>query len=155
MFASKRQFTRLFLPLALIGFHCFAAEAAAQTARASFNYAPPILTLTSDPSLINACEGDAATVQLVAKASSPNGNPIRYSWKVAEGRIDGEGPTVTWNLTGVRPGQHKAYLVINTGNGDEECEVFANTIVSVRCTPNQPVLTCPSSVPIALRRASR
>lgn len=141
MFRFKPHFTRLFLPFALIGLQVFAAEALAQTARATFNYAPPIVTLTSDRSLINACEGDAASVQLTAKASSPNGNPIRYSWKVAEGRIDGEGPTVTWNLTGVRPGQYKAYLIINTGNGDETCEVFANTIVAVRCTPKP---TCPN-----------
>ena len=141
MFAFKRHLSQLFLPLALMGFHCFAAEALAQTARATFSYSPPIVTLTSDPSLINACEGDAATVQLIAKATSPSGNPIRYSWKVAEGRIDGDGPTVTWNLTGVRPGQYKAFLVINTGTGDEECEVFANTIVAVRCTPKP---TCPN-----------
>ena len=141
MFRFKPHFTRLFLPVALIGFQVFAAEALAQTARATFNYAPPIVTLTSDRSLINACEGDDASVQLTAKASSPNGNPIRYSWKVAEGRIDGEGPTVTWILTGVRPGQYKAYLIINTGDGDETCEVFANTIVAVRCAPKP---TCPN-----------
>ena len=141
MFRFKRHVTRSFLPLALVAFHVFAAETVAQSARATFSYSPPMVTLTSDPSLINACEGDSAAVQLIAKATSPNGNSIRYSWKVTEGSIDGEGPTVTWNLKGVRPGQYKAYLVINTGNGDEVCEVFANTIVKVSCTPKP---TCPN-----------
>lgn len=143
MFRLQRHFTRLFLPLALVGLHIFASEALAQKARETFIYAPPTVSLTADQNLINACEGDAAVVQLTARAISPSGNPIRYRWTAGSGRIEGEGSAVTWNLTGVKPGQYKAYLVINTSSGDEACEAFANTVVAVRCTPpSKP--TCPN-----------
>jgi len=145
MFRFQRHLTRLFLPLALVSFHLFAAEASAQKAQKSqeaLNYAPPTVSLSSDRSLVSACVGDPAAVRLTAQALSPSGNPIRYRWTVSNGRIDGEGPTVTWNLSGVRPGQYKAYLVVNSASGDEACEAFANTLVSVSCTPPKP--TCPN-----------
>jgi hypothetical protein len=144
MFRFQPHLTRLFLPLALVGFHLLAADASAQKAQKTqeaLNYAPPTVSLSSDQDLISACAGDPAAVRLTAQASSPSGNPIRYRWTVSDGRIDGEGPTVTWNLSGVRPGQYKAYLVVNSASGDEACEAFANTLVAVRCNPKP---TCPN-----------
>ncbi len=144
MFRFQRYLTRLFLPLALVGFHLFAVEASAQKSQKTqeaLNYAPPTVSLASDQDLISACEGDPAAVRLTARALSPSGSPIRYRWTVANGRIDGEGPTVTWNLSGVRPGLYKAYLVVNSASGDEACEAFANTLVTVRCNPKP---ACPN-----------
>lgn len=143
MFRTQRHFTRLFLPIALVGLHAFASEALAQKARETFVYSPPSVSLAADQSLIEACEGDAAVVQLTARATSPSGNPIRYIWTVSGGRIEGDGAAVTWNLTGARPGQYKAYLVINTGSGDTLCEAYANTVVAVKCAP-PPKPTCPN-----------
>jgi hypothetical protein len=144
MFRSQPHLTRLFLPLALVGFHLFAGEASAQKAQKAqeaLNYAPPTVSLSADQDLINACEGDPAAVRLTAQAFSPSGSPIRYRWAVSNGSIDGEGPTVTWNLSGVRPGQYKAYLVVNSASGDEACEAYANTLVAIRCNPKP---TCPN-----------
>ena len=143
MFRIRRHFTRLFLPLALVGLHLSAVEALAQEARETFAYSPPTVSLTADRSLIEACEGDDALVHLTAQATSPSGNPIRYTWRASTGRIEGEGPAVTWNLRGARPGQHKAYLVINTGSSNDLCEAFVTTVVEVRCVSRAKVV-CPS-----------
>jgi len=143
MFRFQPHFNRLFLPLALVGLHLFAAEVMAQDdAKETLVYSPPTVNLAADQTMIDACNGDTALVHLTAKATSPSNNSIRYRWTVNGGRIEGDGSAVTWNLTGAQPGQHKASLVINTGNGDEFCEAFANTIVAVRCALPKP--TCPN-----------
>ena len=141
MFRFRPHFTRLFLPLALLGLGVSAVDA--QDARETFAYSPPTVSLTADRSRIEACEGDDALVHLTAKASSPSGNPIRYKWSASSGSIVGEGSAVKWNLKGARPGQHKAYLVINTGGSNELCEAFVLTVVEVRCVARAKVV-CPS-----------
>lgn len=156
MFRPQRHLIGLFLPLALVGLNIFASEALAQQARETLVYAPPTVGLTADRAIISTCEGDtaASVVQLDARASSPSGNPIRYRWTTSGGRIVGNGPNVGWNLAGVRPGYYKAYLDIDTGNGNEVCEAFANAVVLVKCTPPPPpkpvcpnvYITCPDSV---------
>ena len=106
-------------------------------------YAPPTVTLTTDRSVIRACEGEsigASLVQLSAKATSPGGNPIRYRWTTIGGRIVGDGPTVTWDLSGVKPGYYKAFLEINTGSDDEACQAFSSTTLLVEC----PAPVCPN-----------
>ena len=149
MFTFHRNLTRFFLPLVTLALIVFAPEAFAQDARETLAYSPPTVSLSADRMMIDACDGQAAAVQLTARATSPDGNPIRYIWSVNNGRIEGEGSAVTWNLTGVQPGQYKAYLVINSGKGEELCEAFANTAATVRCVPTikptcpQVAVTCP------------
>ncbi|MEP6921928.1 MAG: hypothetical protein ABI967_12450 [bacterium] len=156
MIRLQRSLIGLFLPLALAGAHIFASNAMAQKVRETFVYSPPTVSLTADQAVVNTCEGDsaAAIVHLNARASSPGGNPIRYRWTTNAGRIEGDGPNVGWNLSGVRPGAYKAFLVIDTGSGTDACEAFANTALVVKCTPPprpQPVcpninITCPDRV---------
>ena len=140
MFGFQRHLTQLILPLAVVGILAFSAEALAQKEKETLTYAPPTLTLTSDRTVVDA--GETAQVQLTARATSPNNNPIRYSWRVTSGQIAGEGAAVAWQLAGVAPGQHKAYLVINTGAANELCEATAYTIVTVK--PVAPKPTCPN-----------
>ena len=140
MLRFQRHLTQFFLPLALVGIHAFSSEAVAQDARETLTYAPPTVALTADRTEVDA--GEAALVQLTARATSPSNNPIRYAWRVTGGRIEGEGAAVAWNLAGVTPGQHKAYLVINTGNGTDLCEALANTLITVKPISIKP--TCPS-----------
>ncbi|MDQ3472415.1 MAG: hypothetical protein M3447_01630, partial [Acidobacteriota bacterium] len=130
MFRFQRHLTQLILPLALVGIHVSSSEARAQKVKETLTYDSPTVTLTSDRTVIDA--GDAAPVQLTAQAKSPKNNPIRYSWRVTSGRIEGEGAVVAWQLAGVAPGQHKAYLVINTGAAIEFCEATAHTLVTVK-----------------------
>lgn len=156
MFRCQRHLVAPFLSLALVGLTVSASEAFGQRARETFTYAPPSLSLAADQAVINACEGDAAgsLVRLNAKATSPNGNPIRYRWTTSAGTVNGDGPAVSWDLSGARPGYYKAFLTIDTGSGDEACEAYSSIAVLVRCPPPPPPVcpnvsvTCPDRVEV-------
>lgn len=140
----RRRFSRLALPIALVGLHLLSAEALAQKIKETLVYSPPILTLISEPKVVTLCDDQrsSSVVHLKARALSPNGYPIRYAWRTNGGRIEGEGTDVTWELSGLRPGSYRAYVDIDTG-GDEQCQAFASTTVLVsKCAPPPPV--CPA-----------
>lgn len=150
----RRRFVGLILPIALVGCGLFSPEALAQKAKERIAYSPPTLSLAADPAVITVCvdQPNPPVIQLNARASSPDGLPIRYAWRAAAGRITGDGATVNWDLTGVNPGYHKAYVDIDTGSGDELCQAFAATTVLVKpCPPPAPVcptvkISCPDNV---------
>ena len=154
MFRPKPSHIGLFLPLFLVALSISASEALGQKAKETFTYSPPTVSLAADQAVINACEGDtvASLVHLNARATSPSGNPIRYNWTTGAGRINGTGAAVTWDLSGVRPGYHKAFLAVDTGTGDEACEAFSSIAVLVKCPPPPPpvcpnvYITCPEHV---------
>jgi len=92
-------------------------------------------------------------VHLNANATCPGGGPIGYSWSASAGRIDGNGPTVTWDLSGVSPGYYKAFVDIDYGSGKELCQAFSSTTVLVnKCSPRplcpNTVISCPDN-PVA------
>jgi hypothetical protein len=149
MFRFQRHLRQLFLPLALVGVHAFSSEALGQKAEETLKYSPPTVVLNADRTVVDA--GEAALVQLTARATSPDNNPIRYNWRVTGGTIEGEGAAVAWRLVGVAPGQHKASLVINTGKGTELCEAMAFTLVTVKALAPKPTcptvgITCPEQI---------
>jgi hypothetical protein len=123
----------------------------AQKPTAAVANAPLKLNLSSSTNVVSACSDAAGSqVQLTAAAVSPSGNPIKYKWTTSGGTISGEGPQVTWNLAGLKPGYHKASLdVISTGS-DGECQAFSSVTVLVNpCAPVRPVcpaveITCPT-----------
>lgn len=145
----------LLLPLVLVALGFFAVEARAQKARETFVYGPPTLSLTADQTVIETCQGSKspALVNLNAQAVSPNGNTIHYLWKTSAGRITGDGPKVSWDLSGVDVGYHKAFLTIDSSANEEECEVFSSIAVLVKCPPTPPVcptvnISCPDPVAV-------
>jgi hypothetical protein len=117
--------------------------------------APLSLSLTSDVNAVRACDNSGAPqVQLTAKAVSPGGNPIKYKWTTSDGVISGEGPVVTWNLVGLKPGYHKASLDIQSAGSDGTCQAFSSVSVLVNpCAEVRPVcpaieITCPTNIAI-------
>src|SRR5688500_15249557 len=156
MLRHDRRDIALLLPIALVGLIAFASSAFAQKSRReTVAFTPPNLSLSAEPRVITVCEGAGpALVQLNARATS--NYPIRYRWRANAGRIEGDGATVTWDLSGVRPGYYRANVDIDTGSGDEACEAFSSTTVLVnRCPPPrlQPVcpnvsIICPDTVEI-------
>jgi hypothetical protein len=143
----QRRLMGFILPLAVVGLISFAQETFAQKVKTEqIVYTPPTLSLTAEPSTVMTCAGDtgqSGLVRLNARATSPSGSSIRYNWSHTEGRIDGDGPVVTWDLTGLKPGYYKAYVEIETGSPDEACQAFASTTVLVKCTPPPPPV-CPN-----------
>ena len=145
MVRHKRNLIGIFLPFVLVGLSISGPEALGQRAEETFVYVPLTVSIGADQAVLNACEGDTtkSLVRLNAKATSPNGNPIRYSWTTSAGRIDGNGEAVNWNLSGVRPGYYKAFLTVDSGTGDEICEAFSSIAVFVKCPPPPPPV-CPN-----------
>lgn len=142
---SRRRLIGLVLPIAVVGFNLFATEAFAQKGQETVRYSPPTLSLAANPTNIQVCEdgGTPPVVNLDARAISPGGYPIRYSWRASAGRIQGDGANVSWNLAGAAPGYHRAFVDIDTGSGDELCQAFSSVTVLVnRCPPPTPV--CPT-----------
>ena len=134
--------TALLLPTALVALLLPATTSAQKKVKYVEAYAPPVLSLTSDATVVSGCGGNAS-VQLNARATSPDGNPIKYHWTSTVGRISGDGPAVTWDLNGVAPGIYKASIKIETGNTAGECEAFTSTTVAVKTCPPVIQPTCP------------
>lgn len=56
-------------------------------------------------------------VQATANATSSLNYPLTYTWNVNAGRIDGVGPFVRWNTTGVAPGSYTIAVRVDDGAG--------------------------------------
>jgi len=141
MYRRQSRLIGYLLPIALAAVF-LPAQASAQK-REIVYYGPPSLSLSSDTSVVSACSNNLAQVKLNARASSPAGHPIRYRWSTSAGRINGNGPSVAWDLSGLAPGVYKAYIDIETGSNDDECNAFTSTTVVVKeCPPVRP--TCPN-----------
>ena len=154
MFKKFTRLTRYAVPIALAALFG-AMPADAQKPAAAVVSAPLKVELTPETTVVSACaSAEDQLVRLDAKAVSPNGNPIKYKWTTTAGTISGEGPVVTWNLAGVKPGYHKASLDIISTGSDGECNAFSSTTVLVTaCAPVRPVcpaveVTCPTSLGI-------
>jgi hypothetical protein len=150
---ERPQMIRLMAPIALVTM-LLSQQALAQKATVvkSVN-APLTLSLSSNSTTVSACtEAGGPKVQLTAKAVSPGGNPIKYRWTTSGGSVAGEGPNVTWDLTGLKPGYHKASLDIQTNGVDGECHAFSSVSVLVSpCPVIPPVcptieIVCPTNV---------
>src|SRR6185295_9879093 len=133
--------------IAVVGGLGIASDASAQKARRdTYAFTPPNLSLVAEPSVVTAggpSAGPAAPtlVQLTARATS--NYPISYRWTSTAGRLEGNGATVTWDLSGVAPGYYRAYVDIDTGSGDNACQAFSSIAVLVKpCIPPAPV--CPN-----------
>src|SRR5829696_7992148 len=140
-------------PIALVVFLSAATVFAQKPQVVSATSAPLSLSLTSDANIVRACDNSGAPrVQLIAKAVSPNGNPIKYKWTTNEGVLSGEGPVVTWNLAGLKPGYHKASLDIQSSGSDGTCQAFSSVSILVNpCAEVRPVcpaieISCPTNV---------
>src|SRR5215510_10325876 len=132
MLRSQSRLIGYLLPIALAAFYLSPNAVSAQS-KQTFVYAPPSLSLTPDSTRVSACSvgGGGPQVKLNTRASSPGGFPIAYRWSVSKGRIIGDGPIVTWDLSGVAAGTYKASVEIQTGPDGNACDAFASTSVAV------------------------
>ncbi|MCP9493409.1 MAG: hypothetical protein MSG64_03030 [Pyrinomonadaceae bacterium MAG19_C2-C3] len=100
-----------------------------------------IVVCPRDPSLASPANSQ---VQITSTASDPDGDTLLYTYTTTAGRIVGEGPNVTLDLTGVAPGTN----VTVTSEVDDGCGciAFDTTNVNVtECEPAPPVVVdCPT-----------
>jgi hypothetical protein len=147
MLRHERPIIRVFIPVLLVSMLALASVAVAQkkARQETIAYTPPNLSLVAEPAVITVCqrEGAAAPAIVHLEARVSSNSPIRYRWTTNAGKIDGDGPTVNWDVSGLQPGYYKAYVDIDTGSGDAACQAFTSTTVLVnRCPPPPP--TCPN-----------
>jgi len=152
MFRNQFRLIGRLAPIALVA-SMSAPQLFAQTRTVAAVNAPLSLTLTADTNVVSACaDGGAPQVRLTAQAVSPGGYPIKYKWTTSAGTISGEGPVVTWNLAGLKPGYHKASLDIQSVGSEGSCQAFSSISVLVNpCAVVQPVcpaveIVCPTNV---------
>jgi hypothetical protein len=150
MLSSKRVFV-IASALLLLG-----SLAAAQKKRRTVDVVPnpPSVNLTGDAATVTVCPREEANggarVQLTANATSPDGLPLRYTWKTTGGRIVGDGANTVWDLSSTTPGSYVASVEVTSG--DARCTAFATIPVAVvECPPLREVcpnisITCPDSV---------
>jgi hypothetical protein len=116
---------------------------------------PPTVSLTASSSRVvmaancgpnerpsETCTPTAGTVQLSAQASDPDGDTLLYTYSTTGGRITGDGPNATLDLTGVAPGTYTVTVEVDDGCG---CVAFTSTTVTVEacpCVPAPPA--CPT-----------
>jgi hypothetical protein len=77
------------------------------------------------------CTPTAGTVQLSSTATDPDGDTLLYTYSTTGGRVSGDGPNATLDLTGVAPGTYTVTVEVDDGCG---CIAFTSTTVTVeRC----------------------
>ena len=118
---------------------------------------PPTVSLAANPTTVRiaascpagqipaeGCTPTSTSVQLSASATDPDGDTLLYTWSTTGGRITGDGPNVTWDLSGVAPGSYTASVEVDDGCG---CVAFSSTTVTVDAcgctTPPPPRPLCP------------
>jgi hypothetical protein len=115
---------------------------------------PPTVSLTASSSNVvlpavctppeiprESCTPTAATVQLSAQASDPDGDTLLYTYSTTGGRVTGDGPNATLDLTGVAPGTYTVTVEVDDGCG---CVAFTSTTVTVTaCDCYRPPPACP------------
>jgi len=153
MFRSKPRLTGYILPVSLVALSMFPLNASAQRLTETAIHTPPTLSVSTDTPVVSSCQdAGASRVSLNAKANSSSGNPINYHWTTDAGRINGDGPTVNWDMSGLAPGVYRAFLEIDTGGSDGTCTAFSSTSVVVRPCPPPPCpsveIVCPTGIGI-------
>jgi len=118
---------------------------------------PPTVTLTAASSRVvlaaecgpneqpdPACTPTSSTVQLSAQATDPDGDTLLYTYSTTGGRVTGDGPNATLDLTGVAPGTYTVTVEVDDGCG---CVAFTSTTVTVErcnCIPVVADIPCPT-----------
>jgi hypothetical protein len=102
---------------------------------------PPTLSLAAEPTTVRAC--DDARVQLMARASSSEGRPLRYKWTANGGRLSGQGASATWDLSGAQPGVYQAVVEVDDGRY-LDCVAFSSASIVVADCPPPPRVVCPN-----------
>jgi hypothetical protein len=117
----------------------------------------PTVTVTSSTSRVTlpancppdqmadpACTPSSTSVQLTANATDPDGDTLLYTWTTTGGRITGDGPNVTWDLSGVQPGTYTANVEVDDGCG---CIAFSSATVTVDSCGCVPTPVPPTPTP--------
>ena len=102
---------------------------------------PDVVTATCDVDRSAVREGSEDYVTASAHATDANGFPLTYQWTATGGAIDGAGPYVRWNSTGVGAGSYTLTSRVDNGAG-KSASCSANVTVQPKPAPPPPTMTC-------------
>lgn len=92
---------------------------------------PDSLTSSCSVNKPSVIEGSGDYVIASATATDTNGHPLTYMWTATAGQINGAGPYVRWDSTGVAAGSYTLTLRVDDGAG-KTSNCSANVIVQPR-----------------------
>jgi outer membrane protein OmpA-like peptidoglycan-associated protein len=79
--------------------------------------------------------GSGDTVAIHVNASDPDNDPLTYTYTATSGTVDGTGPDVRWNSTGVSEGTYTVTTQVSDGKGGT---ASCATDIKVEARPNRP-----------------
>jgi len=86
-------------------------------------------------------EGSGEVVQAMVKGTDTYNYPLSYTWTATGGKIDGTGPDVRWDSTGVPAGTYRLTATVDNGRGvTSSCS--SDVTVSPKPVPPPPTMTC-------------
>jgi outer membrane protein OmpA-like peptidoglycan-associated protein/opacity protein-like surface antigen len=107
---------------------------------------PPTVSVTANPTKVFAGAGES--VSLRAQGADPDNDTLTYKWTSTAGAIEGSGPEVRWNPTGVSEGTYTVSVAVDDGHGgtansstDIKVEQKPNTPPTVSCAANPASIT--------------
>ncbi|HEY0380453.1 MAG TPA: hypothetical protein VGC87_26305 [Pyrinomonadaceae bacterium] len=113
----------------------------------------PVVQIADHARVVTPCPDSAADSQVPLSVTVQNfSDPsiLRYNWRASGGRIVGDGPSATWDLSGAAPGTYQATIEVDN-NQNNGCTAFTTTKVIVRECIRPPVcpnvsIYCPDTV---------
>jgi outer membrane protein OmpA-like peptidoglycan-associated protein len=94
---------------------------------------PPVAACSANPVSIFAGSGDSVAVHV--NASSPQNDPLTFSYTATGGAVDGNGPDARWNSSGVGVGTYTVTAKVDDSKGGiASCA----TDIKVEQKPNRP-----------------
>ena len=99
---------------------------------------PPVAACSASPTSVY--QGTTEPVAIHVNASDPDNDPLTFSYTATGGTIDGTGPDVRWNPSGLAIGTYTVNAKVDDGRGGTAtCSVD----VAVNKRPNRPpVISC-------------
>ncbi len=74
---------------------------------------PPVASCSANPTSVFQGSGDSVTMHV--NASSPDNNPLTYSYTATGGTVQGTGPDARWNSAGVTVGSYTVTAKVDDG----------------------------------------
>jgi outer membrane protein OmpA-like peptidoglycan-associated protein/opacity protein-like surface antigen len=106
---------------------------------------PPVAACSATPTSVY--QGTTEPVAIHVNASDPDNDPLTYSYTATGGTVDGTGPDVRWNPSGLAIGTYTINAKVDDGRGGS---ATCSADVAIAKRPNRPpVISCaPERSPI-------
>lgn len=138
---------RLFVIALALVFPLVAVMSASRQKPRRGNRKPVIESFTSSMATLRVCPFhpelyDKPQVDLVVKATDPDGDELQYEYSTSEGTIIGKGKSVTWDLNDALRGEHVVHVTVTDRKGGKaEARLTVTTVDGGSCDPPPP--PCP------------